>query len=111
MVKIETAARVAPGGGFKVSFSAPGSGMRGYSRITDDLEAALTLVRHFYARAHDRENCQFCREGREADLRQHDADLAAANPAGRINLGGRRGIPGIATEENTVKVRKKRNRQ
>lgn len=60
------------GNGLKVLFSAPGTGVRGFSIQVGDLnnsEELFTVIRHHFMKKHDTSVCQLCRMAREQDAR------------------------------------------
>jgi len=48
---------------FKVKISHPGTGTRGFSVYVKGLDAVFTVMKHYYARPHDRANCALCKKG------------------------------------------------
>lgn len=55
---------------YKMKFSNPGSGWRGYSVEARSIDEVHTLLDHHYARPHDQANCQFCKKEREESAKQ-----------------------------------------
>ena len=46
--------------GYKVKFSDPGLGTRGFSERTKDLDQVHILIDHYHNQPHDKSNCLFC---------------------------------------------------
>lgn len=49
---------------FKVKFSNPGSGVRGFSILVKDLGDVHTVIDHYHMRPHDKEKCALCEKSK-----------------------------------------------
>lgn len=47
---------------FKVTFSNPGSGQRGFSVLVKNLDEVHTILDHYHFCQHDKANCPLCQK-------------------------------------------------
>jgi len=46
---------------YKMKFSYPGTGTRGFSVLAKSIEEVHTAIDHYYMRPHDKAKCPLCR--------------------------------------------------